>query len=273
MPARRRSTTSSGRASAAPRVRPTTPGRRAVPVPLGQSELCPRIGPLRPRRAGRAERDLRQTGPTSTETGTGSDKLARSTIITENGERILFVGATTQLEAQLTSLGKRSPSTASRARDDMRALADQINAEVDRQLAANPCHTRSVGTHLQQLANEQALAPLLRNVDILIGGGSHTLLSDGNDRCCRATSRAAPTRSFIHQRERADPRARQHGLRVRLCRTAHRDLRRSGQPDPRLDRSGVLRRGRGGRHDCGAALRLDRGGLHAGLQGLSRARG
>ncbi|GJD86923.1 hypothetical protein BHAOGJBA_0421 [Methylobacterium hispanicum] len=123
-----------------------------------------------------------QTGPTSTETGTGSDKLARSTIITENGERILFVGATTQLEAQLTSLGNVTLDGVS-GRDDMRALADQINAEVDRQLAANPGLNKViVGTHLQQLANEQALAPLLRNVDILIGGGSHTLLSDGNDR-------------------------------------------------------------------------------------------
>ncbi|MFC6775212.1 hypothetical protein [Methylobacterium gregans] len=123
-----------------------------------------------------------QTGPTTTQTGTGSDKLARSTIITENGERILFVGATTQLEAQLTSLGNVTLDGVS-GRDDMRALADQINAEVDRQLAANPGLNKViVGTHLQQLSNEQALAPLLRNVDILIGGGSHTLLSDGDDR-------------------------------------------------------------------------------------------
>ena len=123
-----------------------------------------------------------QTGPTTTQTGTGSDKIARSTIIEENGERILFVGATTQLEAQLTSLGNVTLDGVS-GRDDMRALADQINAEVDRQLAANPgIRIVVAGTHLQQLANEQALAPLLRNVDVLIGGGSHTLLSDSNDR-------------------------------------------------------------------------------------------
>ncbi|MGU3538106.1 5'-nucleotidase C-terminal domain-containing protein [Methylobacterium sp. A54F] len=123
-----------------------------------------------------------QTGPTATETGTGSDKIARSTVLTENGERILFVGATTQLEAQLTSLGNVSLDGVA-GRDDMRALADQINAEVARQLAANPDINKViVGTHLQQLSNEQALAPLLRGVDVLIGGGSHTLLADGNDR-------------------------------------------------------------------------------------------
>lgn len=123
-----------------------------------------------------------QTGPTSTQTGTGADKLAKSTIITENGERIAFIGATTQLEPLLTSLGNVTVDGFS-GRDDIALLAQQINAEVDRVLAANPGLNKViVGTHLQQLSNEQALAPLLRNVDVLIGGGSNTLLSDSNDR-------------------------------------------------------------------------------------------
>ena len=123
-----------------------------------------------------------ETGPTSTQTGTGADKIARSTIITENGERILFVGATTQLEPLLTTLGNVTLDGFN-GQDNIPLLAQQINAEIDRQLAANPGLNKViVGTHLQQLANEQALAPLLRNVDILIGGGSHTLLSDSNDR-------------------------------------------------------------------------------------------
>ena len=123
-----------------------------------------------------------QTGPTSTQTGTGADKIARSTIIEENGERIAFIGATTQLEPLLTTLGNVTLDGFS-GQDNIRLLADQINAEVDRVLAANPGINKViVGTHLQQLANEQALAPLLRNVDVLIGGGSHTLLSDADDR-------------------------------------------------------------------------------------------
>ena len=123
-----------------------------------------------------------ETGPTSTQTGTGADKIAKSTIITENGECIAFIGATTQVEPLITSLGRVTVDGFS-GRDDMQLLANQINAEVDRVLAANPdIRIVIVGTHLQQLANERALAPLLRNVDVLIGGGSHTLLSDSNDR-------------------------------------------------------------------------------------------
>ncbi|MFH6782798.1 ExeM/NucH family extracellular endonuclease [Methylobacterium sp. MA0201] len=123
-----------------------------------------------------------QTGPTSTQTGTGADKIAKSTIITENGETIAFIGATTQLEPLLTTLGNVTLDGFT-GRDEIALLAQQINAEVDRVLAANPGLDKViVGTHLQQLSNEQALAPLLRNVDVLIGGGSHTLLSDSNDR-------------------------------------------------------------------------------------------
>ncbi|HEY8567143.1 MAG TPA: 5'-nucleotidase C-terminal domain-containing protein [Beijerinckiaceae bacterium] len=123
-----------------------------------------------------------QTGPGSTQTGTGADKIAKSVVIVENGEKIAFVGATTQLEPLLTSLGNVQ-LIGFNGQNQIQLLADQINAEVDRVLAANPGLNKViVGTHLQDLANEQALAPLLRNVDVLIGGGSHTLLSDANDR-------------------------------------------------------------------------------------------
>ncbi|MER2269174.1 ExeM/NucH family extracellular endonuclease [Methylobacterium oxalidis] len=129
-----------------------------------------------------SEAGFAATGPTSTQTGTGADKIAKSTILVENGERIAFIGATTQLEPLLTSLGNATVDGFN-GQDNIQLLADQINAEVDRVLAANPGLNKViVGTHLQQLANEQALAPLLRNVDVLIGGGSHTLLADGDDR-------------------------------------------------------------------------------------------
>ena len=129
-----------------------------------------------------AASDFAQTGPTSPQTGTGADKIAKSTIITENGERIAFIGATTQIDPLISSLGNVTVDGFNGA-DNIPLLAQQINAEVDRVLAANPGLNKViVGTHLQQLSNEQALAPLLRNVDVLIGGGSHTLLSDSNDR-------------------------------------------------------------------------------------------
>ncbi len=122
------------------------------------------------------------TGPTSTRTGVLEDKIAKSTVITENGERILYVGATTQVLPLISSTGNVTVEGFS-GRDDIPLLATQINAEIDRALAANPGINKViVGTHLQQLTNEQTLAPLLRNVDVLIGGGSNTRLSDANDR-------------------------------------------------------------------------------------------
>jgi 2',3'-cyclic-nucleotide 2'-phosphodiesterase (5'-nucleotidase family) len=122
------------------------------------------------------------TGPTSTQTGVLADKIAKSTVITENGERILFVGATTQINPLITSLGAITVEGFS-GRDDIPLLAQQINAEIDSGLAANPGINKViVGTHLQQLANEQALAPLLRNADVLIYGGSHVLSASPGDR-------------------------------------------------------------------------------------------
>ncbi|WP_244475643.1 ExeM/NucH family extracellular endonuclease [Methylobacterium sp. Leaf466] len=121
-------------------------------------------------------------GPTSTNTGTGADRIAKSTILTENGERIAFVGATTQINPLISSLGNVTVDGFNGA-DNIPLLAEHINAEVDRVLAANPDIDKViVGTHLQQFSNEQALAPLLRNVDVLIGGGSNTRLSDADDR-------------------------------------------------------------------------------------------
>jgi len=123
-----------------------------------------------------------QTGPNTTQTGTGADKVAKSTILVENGEKIAFVGATTQVLPLLSSTGNVTVDGFT-GRDEIRALADQINAEVDRLLAADPDLNKViVGTHLQQIANERALAPLLRNVDVLIGGGSNTLFADADDR-------------------------------------------------------------------------------------------
>lgn len=121
-------------------------------------------------------------GPSSTGTGTGADKIAKSTIITENGEQIAVIGATTQILPNISSPGKVTVEGSPGA-DNIPLLAQQINAEVARVLAANPGLDKViVSTHLQQIGNERALAPLLENVDVLIAGGSNTRLTDGTDR-------------------------------------------------------------------------------------------
>ncbi|NER38279.1 MAG: bifunctional metallophosphatase/5'-nucleotidase [Oscillatoria sp. SIO1A7] len=107
-------------------------------------------------------------------------QLAGSAVITVNGERIGIVGATTPILAAIAKSEEVTvlPEDAT----DYDALAAQIQAAVD-ELTATGINKIIVLGHMQQLAIERdELAPRLRDVDIIIAGGSHTLLSDESDR-------------------------------------------------------------------------------------------
>lgn len=106
--------------------------------------------------------------------------LAPSIVIERNGERIGVVGATTQVLAKISSPGAttvKGPQV-----DDMPALAAILQPVIDSLIAKENINKVILLAHLQQLANEKALAPLLRNVDIIISGGNHAYTADGNDR-------------------------------------------------------------------------------------------
>lgn len=106
--------------------------------------------------------------------------IAPSVIIERNGEKIGIVGATTQVLAAISSPGLTTivgPKV-----DDMPALANIIQPVIDSLIAKEGVNKIILLAHLQQLANEKALAPLLRNVDIIISGGNHAFTADGNDR-------------------------------------------------------------------------------------------
>lgn len=105
-------------------------------------------------------------------------KIAPATIIEENGERIGVVGATTQIVESISSTG--GVDVIGDDIDDMVALAAILQPTIDA-LIAQGINKIILVSHLQQLAFEQALAPLLHGVDIIIAGGSHTLLADGTD--------------------------------------------------------------------------------------------
>ncbi len=105
--------------------------------------------------------------------------IAPSAIIEMNGEKIGLVGATTQLLASISSPG--ATTVISGGADNMSALAAVLQPVID-SLRATGINKIIVMSHLQQLANEKALAPLLKGVDIIIAGGSHALCADGNDR-------------------------------------------------------------------------------------------
>lgn len=117
--------------------------------------------------------------------------IAASTVIEVNGERIGVVGATTptisNVNVRISSPGDVTvlpqPFDSSPTPDQLDALAAEIQADVDALLAANPDIDKVVLlAHMQQIAIEQELAQRLSNVDIIVAGGSNTLLSDEGDR-------------------------------------------------------------------------------------------
>jgi glycerophosphoryl diester phosphodiesterase len=113
------------------------------------------------------------------EASTIPNKIAESTVITVNSEQIGVVGATTPLLRSISSPGDVGviPSDP----NDFAALAAEIQKTVD-EITATGINKIVLLTHFQQIAIEQAVAPLLKDVDILVAGGSNTLLSDSSDR-------------------------------------------------------------------------------------------
>lgn len=122
--------------------------------------------------------DSFKTSPTIT-ANSQKKGIAPSAIIEMNGEKVGIVGATTQVLASISSPGATTVIGASV--NDMPALAAVLQPVID-SLRAMGINKIILMSHLQQLANEKALAPLLKGVDIIIAGGSHSLCADGNDR-------------------------------------------------------------------------------------------
>jgi glycerophosphoryl diester phosphodiesterase len=115
------------------------------------------------------------------EASTIPNKIAKSTVITVNGEKIGVVGATTPLLPTIASPGDVGVSPSDP--NDLQALADTIQASVDELLVNNPGMNKVVLlSHMQQIEIEQQLAGLLKNVDVIVAGGSNTRLTDESDR-------------------------------------------------------------------------------------------
>ena len=126
----------------------------------------------------------------------GTNRLARSTTITVAGQLIGIVGATTIELRQISSPGTIGVST---------NLVGTIQTAVN-DLLARGCNKIILLAHLQQYANEFRLATELRDVDIIIAGGSHTVFAKPSDRLrtgdVRAesypTSFTSPTGEPVH---------------------------------------------------------------------------
>ncbi|WP_256860749.1 bifunctional metallophosphatase/5'-nucleotidase [Cylindrospermopsis raciborskii] len=116
-------------------------------------------------------------------------KIAKSTIInvagidgitgTADDQRIGIVGATTPTLANISSSGSTIVKPATPI--DYDALAAEIQASVDI-LKTQGINKTILLAHMQQLTIERdELAKRLRDVDLIIAGGSHTIMSDTND--------------------------------------------------------------------------------------------
>src|SRR5262249_7038387 len=105
-------------------------------------------------------------------------KIAPATIIDENGEKIGVVGATTQIVESISSTG--GIDIIGDDVDDMPALAAILQPTIDA-LLAQGINKVILVSHLQQIAFEKELAPLLHGVDVIVSGGSNTLQADAED--------------------------------------------------------------------------------------------
>jgi 2',3'-cyclic-nucleotide 2'-phosphodiesterase (5'-nucleotidase family) len=106
-------------------------------------------------------------------------RLAGSAVLKIDGRRIGVVGAATPTLDQITSTGEIGIRPADQ--DDVDALAAEIQQAVDA-LVTDGVNIIVLAAHMQQLQVERALADRLEHVDIVIGGGSNTILADSADR-------------------------------------------------------------------------------------------
>ncbi len=117
------------------------------------------------------------------EASTIAGKVAPSAVITLNGERIGLVGAVTPTLPAITSVGNLAILPAGFVVNDegsLDALAAVIQTEVDA-LRSDDINKIILLSHMQVLNVERALATRLEGVDIIVGGGSNTILANNGD--------------------------------------------------------------------------------------------
>lgn len=108
-------------------------------------------------------------------------KFAPATIVTRGNLQFGIVGATTPLVEAISSTGGVSVRSPGAGSNDMVALASILQPTIDA-LTNQGIDKIVLVTHLQQFGLETQLITLLRGVDVVIAGGSDTLLADATDR-------------------------------------------------------------------------------------------
>lgn len=113
--------------------------------------------------------------------GLTGGKLAGWTKIVVAGETIGVIGASSPVFKNITSPGSLEfTPTLTGTEPNIDALAAEIQKGVD-EITAAGINKVVLLAHMQTFSTEQALATKLKNVDIIVAGGSNTLLTDEND--------------------------------------------------------------------------------------------
>lgn len=112
-----------------------------------------------------------------------------SVTVTVDGETIGIVGASTPTLPAITSVGGLGVRPADSS--NVEALATIIQTHVNALRSAGVDKIILLA-HMQQISVEKTLAGLLRHVDIIVAGGSNTILADAND-SLRSGDNAADT--------------------------------------------------------------------------------
>lgn len=107
-----------------------------------------------------------------------ANSITGSTVIEVAGEEIGIVGATTPALASISSPGDVVVTPPDST--DIPALADEIQQAVDA-LTDTGINKVVLLSHMQQIDIEQQLAGLLENVDVIMAGGSNTVLANEDD--------------------------------------------------------------------------------------------
>lgn len=130
-------------------------------------------------------------------------KIAPAAIVNLNGEQFGVVGATTPRLEEISSPGDTQVKNPGAGTSDMADLAAILQPVIDR-LLARGIDKIILTTHLQQIALEQELIGRLRGVDIVIAGGSDTLLADSTD-VLRPEDMAADSYPIVTTNADGDP--------------------------------------------------------------------
>jgi 2',3'-cyclic-nucleotide 2'-phosphodiesterase (5'-nucleotidase family) len=120
-------------------------------------------------------------------------KIVPSAVVEKGGEQIGLVGVTTQILESISSTGNvevKGFAGDGREANDVAQLAALLQPVID-DLRNQGVNKIVLMAHLQQIQFEQALAPLLEGVDIILAAGSNTRLGDENDEAVAFPGHAA----------------------------------------------------------------------------------